>query len=81
MRSTKGKLLQFFYAWTCLHQIVILRSQNKITDFFMILAWVWAFNPCAPSIICKKYYFILKQIYINLKILLQKTYQLKNKTF
>ena len=24
--------------------MVILRSQNKITDFFMILAWVWAFN-------------------------------------
>ena len=47
----------------------------------MILAWVWAFNPCAPSIICKKYYFILKQIYINLKILLQKTYQLKKNTF
>ena len=48
----------------------------------MILARVWAFNPCAPSIIfVKKYYFILKQIYINLKILLQKTYQLKKKTF
>ena len=24
--------------------MVILVSQNKITDFFMILAWVWAFN-------------------------------------
>ena len=24
--------------WTCLHHMVILRSQNKITDFFMILA-------------------------------------------
>ena len=26
------------------HHMVILRSQNKITDFFMTLAWVWAFN-------------------------------------
>ena len=25
--------------WTCLHHMIILRSQNKITDFFMILAW------------------------------------------
>ena len=25
-----------------LHHSVILKSQNKITDFFMILAWVWA---------------------------------------
>ena len=25
--------------WTCLHHMVILRSQNKITDFLMILAW------------------------------------------
>ena len=23
--------------WTCLHHMVILRSQNKITDFFMII--------------------------------------------
>ena len=23
--------------WTCLHYMVILKSQNKITDFFMIL--------------------------------------------
>ena len=26
--------------WTCLHHMVILRSQNKITDFLMILALV-----------------------------------------
>ena len=40
--------LKFFCSsslWTCLHYMVILRSQNKITDFFMILACVWAFNP------------------------------------
>ena len=24
--------------WTCLHHMGILRSQNKITDFFVILA-------------------------------------------
>ena len=24
--------------WTCLHHMVILRNQNKITDFLMILA-------------------------------------------
>ena len=30
--------------WTCLHHMVILKSQNKITDFFMILAWACPFN-------------------------------------
>ena len=30
--------------WTCLHHMVILRSQNKITDFFMILAWASPFK-------------------------------------
>ena len=30
--------------WTFLHHMVILRSQNKITDFFMILAWASPFN-------------------------------------
>ena len=25
--------------WTRLHHMAILRSQNKITDFLMILAW------------------------------------------
>ena len=30
--------------WTCLHHIVILRSQNKITDFVMILAWLCRFK-------------------------------------
>ena len=27
----------------CLHHKVVFRSQNKITDFFMILAWVCPF--------------------------------------
>ena len=30
--------------WTCLHHMVILRSQNKITNFLMILAWASPFN-------------------------------------
>ena len=29
--------------WTCLHHMVI-RSQNKITDFLMILAWASPFK-------------------------------------
>ena len=31
--------------WTCLHHMVILRSQNKITVFLTILAWLSRFNP------------------------------------
>ena len=30
--------------WTCLHHMVILGSQNEITDFFMILAWASPFK-------------------------------------
>ena len=30
--------------WTCLHHMVILRSQNKITDFLMVLAWASPFR-------------------------------------
>ena len=45
MRSTKIKktfaVLVYGHVYTIM---VILRSQNKITDFLMILAWVWAFN-------------------------------------
>ena len=36
--------------------MVILKSQNKITDFFMILAWASPFNiiyvPTSSSIVC-----------------------------
>ena len=32
------------YIWTFLHHMVILRSQNKITDFLMILACASPFN-------------------------------------
>ena len=40
-RLTGKCAAQFFFSsslWTCLHHIVILRSQNKITDILMILA-------------------------------------------
>ena len=51
MRSTKIKTLCSSSLWTCLHHMVILRSQNKITDFFMILAWASPFNQCEPVIL------------------------------
>ena len=42
--------------WKCLHHLIILRSQNKIIDFFMILAWTSPLNmlniglcPIVPS--------------------------------
>ena len=35
--------------WTCLHHMVILRSQNKITDFLMILAWASPFKNLRSS--------------------------------
>ena len=39
--------------WTCLHHMVILRSQNKITDFLMILAWASPFK-CILKILCNR---------------------------
>ena len=45
MRSTKiKKNFCSSSLWTCLHHMVILISQNKITDFLMILAWACPFN-------------------------------------
>ena len=44
MRSTKIKKKCSSSLWTCLHNMVILRSQNKIIDFFMILAWYCLFK-------------------------------------
>ena len=44
MRSTKNKIFCSSSLWTCLHHIVILRSQNEITDFLIILAWASPFN-------------------------------------
>ena len=55
-------ILQHYYAaeklknfcssslWTCLHHI-ILRSQNKITDFLMILAWASLFKHKAKNLV------------------------------
>ena len=44
MRSRKIKKLYSSSLCTCLLHRVILRSQNKITDIFMILAWASSFN-------------------------------------
>ena len=44
MRSTKIIKICSFSLWTCLHHMVILTTQNKITDFLMILAWASPFN-------------------------------------
>ena len=49
MRSTKIKTLCSSSLWKCLHHMVILRSQNKITDFLMILAWASPFKMCLSS--------------------------------
>ena len=45
--SLTGEQLKNFCSsslWTCLHHMVILRSQNEITNFLMILAWASPFN-------------------------------------
>ena len=36
--AQKLKNFRLSIIWTCLHYMVILISQNRITDFFMILA-------------------------------------------
>ena len=37
--------------WTCLHHMVILSSQNKITDFLMILAWANPFKQPSTEVL------------------------------
>ena len=44
MRSTKIIQMCSSSLCTCLHHMVILRTRNKITDFFIILAWASPFN-------------------------------------
>ena len=44
MRNTKIIKICSFSLCTCLHHMVILKTRNKITDFFMILAWASPFN-------------------------------------
>ena len=61
MRSTKNKKNCSSSLWTCLHHMVILRTQNKITDFFMILAWASPFNR-KPTILYSSV-FIARPIY------------------
>ena len=39
--------------WTCLHYMVILISQNWITDFLMILAWASPFNSAGRALSSK----------------------------
>ena len=34
----------------CLHHMVILRSQNKITDFFYDFAWLCRYNPLTAKL-------------------------------
>ena len=44
MRSTKIIKICSSSLCTCLHHMVILRTRNKITDFFMISAWASPFK-------------------------------------
>ena len=44
MRSTKIIKICSSSLCTCLHHMVILRTRNKISDFFMILAWTSHFK-------------------------------------
>ena len=44
MRSTKIIKICSYSLCTRLHHMVILRTRNKITDFFMVLAWASPFN-------------------------------------
>ena len=44
MRSTKIIKICSSSLCTCLHHMVILGTRNKITDFFMILAWASPFK-------------------------------------
>ena len=52
MRSTKIIKICSSSLCTCLHHMVILRTRNKITDFFMILAWASPFNKVDFSSMC-----------------------------
>ena len=55
-KCTAQKLNNFWGSslWTCLHYMVILRSQNNIKDFFMILAWLCCFNHLSAKLVCFK---------------------------
>ena len=55
MRSTKIMKNCSSSLCTCLHHMVILRTRNKITDFFMILSWAGLFNIGALSLKKKQF--------------------------
>ena len=50
MRSTKIIKICSSSLCTCLHHMVILRTRNKITDFWMILAWASPFKAFKQSV-------------------------------
>ena len=61
MRSTKIIKICSSSLWTCLHHMVILTTQNKITDFFMILAWASPFKVRYKGNIKRHLLFALSQ--------------------
>ena len=67
MRITKiKKTFAVLSLWTCLHHMVILKSQNKITDFFMILAWASPFKTLTYHMSHMKFKELqLKKLYVR----------------
>ena len=60
MRSTKIIKICSSSLRTCLHHMVIIRNQNKITDFLMILAWASPFEwPYWPKSEVKQTFYLL----------------------
>ena len=57
MRSTKNIKNCRSSLWTCLHHMVIIISQNKITDRLMILAWAFPFKLLTCSAVLFQLYF------------------------
>ena len=51
MRSTKIIKNGSSSLWTCSHHMVIIRTRNKITDFFKILAWASPFKLLITSLV------------------------------
>ena len=47
------------------HHMVILRTRNKITDFFMILAWASPFKYTLLSLIITGTLTVWPSMYIN----------------
>ena len=66
------KLLQFNFMSMYVYIVAILRSQNKITDFLMILTWLCRFNYIQYKRFnlryCCKLYYTLSFLSINTTI-------------